>query len=369
MKGALAELKYLSDRIVAEEVSAETVKLREIGTMPSFGSWNASKLIAVGPKSSFAEESKGREVFRPDPVARPLLSIRSPDPLVRSFSALPAGFHDARSRPDWLRENAAEVESCLTAALDRMTTLSLDVFDTFMLRGTESEAERFHLFSDYVLEELRDDPAGALLKRQSLESMTLMRARGMQLSYKFRPVLDGCGEGSINEVAKSVALAIGGGQKLADRLIELEVAFEARMLTANIPLGAAMKKFKARGGRIILISDMYLHGDQISRICARVDPDGFDCVDAVYSSADTLYSKRAGKLFPLVETEQKLDTERTIHVGDSYVSDVERARQAGWNALHFPVSRPEQAARSESLRALVSKYDTAGIDIRDWAKV
>lgn len=302
-------------------------------------------------------------------TATPEMAINSPFPEIQRFSGWPLDMEAANSRADWLDKNRDLVLSDLTDRLASFDTLSLDVFDTFLIRGPEAEATRFLEFSGYLKRELSQGPFAGHLAHVSAESLTLMRAKAMYLTYRFRPRVDGCGEGSIVDVANSIAATLGGGYGLAERLLELEVSFEANKLRRNAVLSNLAAHFKERGGCVILLSDMYLHKEHIEGICKSVDPEGFALVDRVYSSADTVLNKRSGTVFRLVIDEMAIDPGTTVHVGDSFRSDVEMARLAGLNALHFPVSRREIQARQQSLADTVAKFDNIGVCVRDWAKL
>lgn len=292
-----------------------------------------------------------------------------PKPVGYRFSGILPGLLTAETRGAWLQENREAVTKLLIERFAGYDTLSLDVFDTYLLRGPEAEAARFLEFSGFVIDQLATTPFQPLVDGISPESLALMRARAMQSTYRFRPRVNGCNEGSIDEVAQNVASSLGGGQDLAEALLDLEVEFEARKLAPNPVLGDLVRHFKERGGRAILISDMYLHGPQIEAICRKVDPESFGAIDTVFSSADTITNKRSGTLFGVVQERLSLDPAKTVHVGDSSRSDVEMARLSGWNAMHFPISRPEALARERSLHEVVDHFDRAGIDVRDWAKV
>ena len=293
----------------------------------------------------------------------------TPTPKRAQCLSLGVDIMSATSRSEWLEAQDDAILDALWSRLSRYEVLSLDVFDTFALRGGEAEATRFLEFSSMVLIDLRSSEFEPLVQNVSAEGLTLARARGMQHTYRFRPHKQGCNEGSIVEVAKYVSSFLGGNDRLTERLLDLEVQFEATKLRRNPLLSPLMHRFKDAGKRVILISDMYLHANQIEKIVKLVDPTGFEAVDKIYSSADTILNKRDGKLFGFVEKDFGLKPDLTVHIGDSSRSDVERAREAGWNAMHFPISRPEIASRQASLVETIAHFDERGIDTRDWAKV
>jgi FMN phosphatase YigB (HAD superfamily) len=261
-----------------------------------------------------------------------------------------------------------ELTSNLMDRLEAYDTLSLDVFDTFLLRGPESEAERYLRWARFVLAGLANGPYETLARDTTPEELTVLRAKALELSYRFRKRIANSAEGSIREVARNVAYSLGQDQAFALKLLELEVEFETMQLQRNPLLSEVVVSFHRQGGRVLLISDMYLHANMIESICRRVDPDGMVHVDKVISSADTIISKRSGHIFGMVADTLCLNPSHTVHIGDNFDSDVVMARLAGWHAMHFPVSRPERAARERSLEWTIAHFDECGIDSRTWAK-
>lgn len=82
-------------------------------------------------------------------------------------------------------------------------------------------------------------------------------------------------------------------------MLECELDYEAtHCLFSNAPLIEAMCRFKRLGGKVLLVSDMYLHQEHIRVLLSKVAPNSLPHIDNIYSSADTVISKRSGLLFP-----------------------------------------------------------------------
>lgn len=339
----------------------------EIARQPNSSGPYDTNLVASGSVDSFRSVSNTSASVRFHDIGA--VSGYRVAPLKESCLSLPPNVVSTPSRERWLTENQTHLVEELWSLLGKYDVVSLDVFDTFLLRGSDSEAARFLEFSAFIRDELSGTEFQPLIEGISAESLAIVRARAMQHTYRFRSQIEGCSEGSIIEVAHYVARSLGGDTRMAERLLELEIIFEANVLHRNPVLSALVQRFKSAGKRAILISDMYLHADQIGSICARVDPIGAKAIDKIYSSADTILNKRSSKIFELVEKDFGLEPAFTVHVGDSSRSDVEHARMAGWNAMHFPVSRSEMRARQESLSKTIRHFDDKGINVREWAKL
>jgi predicted HAD superfamily hydrolase len=280
---------------------------------------------------------------------------------VRPF---PESFYSCDSRAAWLESNHQTFEAVMRDALIGKDCLSLDVFDTLLLRGPEAEAARFLEVSAFMLQ--RVEPR---LEGITAEGLCLLRADAMRLTYRARPGRDGCKEGTINDVMKLLSHRLVGDESLVPVLLDAEIDYESSKLVANHALLRVAEEFRSAGGKVVLVSDMYLPANLISAISKRVSSAIPAATDRLFSSADELYSKRSGRIFEVVAQAMGVAPSRFLHVGDSFMGDVEMPRNSGWDALHFPVSAGETAARLQSLSDLVQRFRDRGVDVSSWAKV
>ncbi|MBB2173562.1 HAD family hydrolase [Gluconacetobacter asukensis] len=288
----------------------------------------------------------------------------------RSIQYLQENLFQTSNRYEWLSKNFHEAVNIFENCLHGAKTLSLDVFDTLLLRNHLAEAERYHLTSKRIVDHLKEQNKWLFLRNISAESFTLLRAQAMQLTYRARPSIAGCKEGSILDVVANMASTVNGDASLASAFLQTELDFEAsQCLQLNPVLMEVMRRFQARGGKTILISDMYLHADHIQGLFDRIDPDLKNCFSELFSSADTIISKRSGLLYPYVENILGIDRRTVFHIGDSLHSDIEKANAAGWNALFFPISKIEILERQNSLNKIIAHYHSKNIDISNWAKI
>jgi FMN phosphatase YigB (HAD superfamily) len=204
--------------------------------------------------------------------------------------------------------------------------LSLDVFDTLLLRDGSSEVRRFGEIGARM----------AQIAGRGTQAIDALVARhlGTKASYRAGPRVDGCGEGSLREIHETAARILGLPATIAQAFIEAEIACEAGRVFPNTLLISYIRKHQARGGKTVLISDMYMHADQIAELLARagVRPDLYD---ALYSSADTKVSKASGGIFGRVT--EAADASHVLHVGDSLLGDYLKPREFGWRAMLMPV--------------------------------
>jgi FMN phosphatase YigB (HAD superfamily) len=224
------------------------------------------------------------------------------------------------------------------------------------------ETLRYHELSMRV----RDRLSGAGAKGPSDIDLLLARLNGMAFSYRTRKAVDGCREGHIEQVVRFARAALNLLRDAEDEFLIAELDYETANLVVNPILAAIATAFRARGGKVILISDMYLGAKEIDTILTRLSNGVTGWYDKIYSSADHIVSKRSGKVFPLIEKDLGIPAKEFLHIGDAWEGDVVRAREAGWSALHFPISEREIA--ENALRVFIDTSNR-GHDLTQWAKL
>lgn len=295
-----------------------------------------------------------------------------PEPVIHDFAPVAQILLAARSRAEVLAgDQAATIESLLRQAVEasRCAVLSLDVFDTFLLRNDVPEAERYLEISRRGLSALRASSRFAVPAGLTANDMLIARFRALEASYRIRPAVEGCREGLLADVLDIVCRSLGLDEAAVHVLHEAELDYEAANLAVNPVLARLARDVRTRGGRVILLSDMYLGRQDIAEIIRRKDPALAGLFDTIVSSADELLSKRSGKVFTLVGERLALAPDRFLHMGDALQGDVLMCRQAGWHAVHLPVSRSEAWQRQQRLEAFCLDMERQGVDVRRWAKV
>ena len=208
--------------------------------------------------------------------------------------------------------------------LDESTALvSLDIFDTVLLRRVETPAK--------VFEEVgrRARQAGLIDAGLTppLFRMTRQEAerRARQASRQDR----GTDEVELADIYRHSAV----GDPVA--LMALELTVEAETLFANPLLLEGVQALAAQRRPVVFLSDMYLPPDVIRGLLAQAGI-GNDLYQDLYVSCAHGCSKRDGGLFRrLLDDYPGLSADAILHVGDDPVGDVAMARAAGLRALHY----------------------------------
>lgn len=247
--------------------------------------------------------------------------------------------------------------------LDEFDMLSMDVFDTVLLRNAKPETLRFA--------EIAERQAAAVSTAENqicAQTMLLARLEAAHLAYRTRPSVEGHREGHIDDIVRIQCRMANLTEALAPTLKAIELNYEVESLFPNGLFLQLAEAFVSAGKPVILISDMYLDSasiiDLVSRVTGRAE-----LFDRVFSSADAGASKRSGGLYGKVATAMDITPERILHIGDSLPGDVRQARKAGWRALHFPISRAEKFARTSALTAFCAKMREEDCDLARWAQL
>lgn len=207
--------------------------------------------------------------------------------------------------------------------------ISLDVFDTLLLRGLRPELSRFGAVARAQSSRLRglgvDVPAEALYRE---------RLAAGRRAYERARAHSGLWEPRYDEIMDEVRTALSLPASTAPVLRSVELDYELGVLRLNDALVAALRTVQADGRRLVLTSDMYLSSDDILDLLHRKG-----CpltADATYVSSDRQRTKRAGTLFDLLVAEEGLRPEAILHVGDHPQADVAVPAARGLAVAHLP---------------------------------
>ena len=191
----------------------------------------------------------------------------SPGRRLIRFDAIEAELFETRDRQALLgnrrfrRALFARLDDLLLDGDGRPGLLTVDVFDTLLLRDGSSQLRRFGEIGARMaaLSGPRTHPVDALVARHL----------GTTASYRAGPRVDGCGEGSLFEIHRTAARILGLPPETSDAFIEAEIDVEAGHVQGNTLLVSYIRRHQARGGRTVLISDMYMHAPHIAELLAR----------------------------------------------------------------------------------------------------
>lgn len=234
--------------------------------------------------------------------------------------------------------------------------LALDVFDTLLWRDERSELTRFLEISERIAE-ARGHPGA--------DDVLIGRMLAQRIAYRSGPTVDGCREGTLDEIHALLADLTFGDPAVAAPNIAVELDYETELLVPNPFLVETMVRHRAAGGRVVLVSDMYLTGAHIATLVERLIPGV--AVDKIYSSADYKVSKRSGLIFDLIASEAE-GARRFLMVGDSVEADFRMASTAGWSTVLLPIPEPLRRAVHSDHESTRRLLEGRGVDLGTWVE-
>ena len=243
-------------------------------------------------------EDRERELRRMF-LKMPSEAWRSRDPLIRRLA--PWGLRN--------RRRVREARRMLTGG--KVKLLSLDVFDTLLLRERTSEQERF---------------AGAArrmhLRFPAVSSSEFYEARSLahRMAYQSMPPTEGCREASAERIFAIMSRILALPAAAVPVMMEAELQYEAGHLRVNPVVRGLLRDALAGNVRVIAVSDMYWSGEAVAGLVGRLLPEA-GAISKVYSSSDYGVSKHSGLLFDRVLQESGLLPDQILHAGDHYTSD------------------------------------------------
>lgn len=284
-------------------------------------------------------------------------SVYTPGALSQQVLAIPERF--AILHPDMARAITAEIASKISSP---QGVISFDVFDTLLLRNHRAELTRFYEVAGLVATHLQSRQI-----QVSQADVLCGRLLANRLSYRLSVAREGCREGTIADIYRVLLtqLQVPDSATLIDECIDIELTYEVSQLTVNQPLMQLIHAHVARGGRAIYVSDMYLGASHINTLFARLGVD-VELFTATYSSADTILSKRSGKIWPWLLNELQVAASQMVHVGDSLVSDYQSPHAHGITAVYLPIPLQMRRDIVADHGAMIHQLESLHLPIRSW---
>lgn len=209
---------------------------------------------------------------------------------------------------------AHEIATLLDDVPEGVRCLSLDCFDTLIWRNAQMPRD---VFADLPL------PGGGIEMRTYAE----IRARDEKSA---RAQMS---EVTIEEIYERLLPAGTADERAA--LVEQELEAEARHCFAFAPTVELIRTAKAKGLKVIIVSDTYLSNQQLRSLIARAAGDEVAAmIDRIFCSCEIGKSKADGMFAPVLQA-LGLPGAAIVHLGDNYAADADAPRKIGIKAVHF----------------------------------
>ncbi len=229
--------------------------------------------------------------------------------------------------------------------------LSLDIFDTLLLRACEKPSDIFRITGE------KAEKSGVC--NYSPKQFEALRIYAEKRAYE---QLDKGSEISINEIYEQLPERVGDKQ----RILELELETEKEFCYINPIVMSLVEESLRKNKRIILVSNMYLAIDTIKDILRSVGF-GISVVEDIFVSSEVRKRKNDGSLFSHILSELKdIRPSEIVHIGDNYSADIAGAERVGIRAIHYD---NRSLGLNNAMEREKIKYDTLYPELSSLRKV
>ncbi len=236
--------------------------------------------------------------------------------------------------------------------VDKKDVVSFDIFDTLILRNTYEPTDIFRIMSKEISKKYP--------KVDFLKLRTECEANSRCEENKYETTLD-----EIYDLIGKREPEIDV-DKIKKRELELELEFMDVNPFMKKIFDYALKNKK----KVILISDMYLSSNVIRGFLKKV---GYKDVP-IYVSCEQHGSKGTTELYEIVLEKEGLDKNKWVHFGDNRVSDYEKAKEFGIEAVLCKNVRSEdkldkpKSIEARIMRGIQNNYLYSGAEVAYWEK-
>jgi HAD superfamily hydrolase (TIGR01549 family) len=226
--------------------------------------------------------------------------------------------------------------------------VSVDIFDTLLLRTTLPERVKFGKFAKEKAKLLQAKASG---KKVTPKYLHLLRTYAARIAYRNKRLMHGAREATLDEIYDvmfaciSVDLGVSpeGVDVLLRQFRNIELELEKGDLRVNHQLKEVLTTASTHGKKVVAISDMYLSRKDIQELLVAKGVG--DIFDYVYVSSEFGFGKASGNLFDEVLSRHELLPCQVTHIGDNWFSDYRVPKEKGIFACHYPRSFSWRALR------------------------
>ncbi len=204
--------------------------------------------------------------------------------------------------------------------------ISFDIFDTLILRPFYQPEDLLGLL-DPVFHKLTGSQTSFCKMRKSGEQ--LARAEHARLHPEHQDI-------TLTEIYDHIGRIYQLSDSVTRRMQQEEIRLELRFAEPRRAGQSLYNMARAAGKKILLVTDMYLETDTIRGI---LEKNGYTGYDRLYVSSAERALKYSGDLFRCVLRDLPDAAGNTLHIGDTWKSDIEGSKLAGFESLFLPKTR------------------------------
>lgn len=232
---------------------------------------------------------------------------------------------------------ASALDSSWLNSYPDLEILSLDCFDTLLWRKVASPTDVFFALAN-----------GEHYKKAGLTAP--LRAKAETMARRIKWVTTQGSEVTLEDIYRQAAPSASPAE--IDALAASELACEIDYCFVFQPVFELIEQARARGLKVIIVSDTYFSQVQLKRLLFSVLPELEGMIDAVFCSNEQGVSKAEG-IWRTLLAQLKIKPERILHLGDNIAADFHSPLRFGMHATHF-IQQHEDRRRILAGRAQVA---------------
>lgn len=196
----------------------------------------------------------------------------------------------------------------LKRLIDEHEAVSFDIFDTLVMRNVYFNHDVFRIVAERY-------------KKEAPDFFTERVKAERELSVDEYPYME--------QIYDRVSQRCGLCNELKDEIMRFEVSVERQVIVARKEVVEVFNYCKNAGKRLFIVSDMYIHKEELEDIINRLGIVGYD---KIFVSCEYKTSKPQ-RLFEAYLKE--VEAKSLLHVGDSYACDIAPAEKLGINTFRL----------------------------------
>lgn len=210
----------------------------------------------------------------------------------------------------------------------QVRVLSVDVFDTLLMRNEKPELMRFQEVAVQQSQFLAE--RGRKLKVKDLYHA---RVSSAHVCYQTAPCNHGERDARLIDIFRVLIESMHLTNWITvEELLYIELLYERKNLQLNQDLLDFLQK-RGSGKKIVLTSDIYFREAELAWLVGEF----VSCFwDNIYASCDYSMTKRGGGLFKLLCKNEGVTSAQVLHIGDNRQSDVQKPRELGLMTCYLP---------------------------------
>lgn len=217
--------------------------------------------------------------------------------------------------------------SQLKALNTSSTTITIDFWDTLVVRKGPSWASRLHLCKALCNHLIK---LGLSIKPIDIYQQIIAEEckHGSPICFFSNMIKE-----VISRLPIEDSLSV---EEVIDLGVKTEIQYDQHFSVPNLKLIKQLDLMKAKGAKVYILSDYY-HGKEYLRTLLRAHGIPLELFDDIYVSCDFGASKHTGDIYPIVRDLVVTANRTWVHIGDNIHSDVENSvRHGAAHSIHIP---------------------------------